>query len=110
MIFLCFYAEHFEHFHFDFLVPVGEDEGRNYSIEQGKIENDERRPAVKMEVEKLVNSSENEERRPTEDDSSKGDDVDLGSFTLFSVDKLSSIGYSASDMPKIFFENERVCR
>ena len=58
----------------------------------------------------LLDGLDGKERTPADDDSSHGDDVDLGSFTLFSVDKLSSIGDSASDMPKIFFENERVCR
>ena len=59
-------------------------------------------------MKKLLDSSYDEKGRPTDDDRSDGDDVDLGSFTLFSVGKISSIGDSASDIPKIFFENERV--
>ena len=59
-------------------------------------------------MQELLYGLDRKERTPTDDDSSHGDDVDLGSFTLFSVGKISSIGDSASDIPKIFFENERV--
>ena len=52
-------------------------------------------------MKKLLDSSYDEKGRPTDDDSSDGDDVDLGSFALFSVDKLSSIGDPVPHVPKV---------
>ena len=52
-------------------------------------------------MEKHVENFHDKERTPTEDDSSHGDDVDLGSFPLFSVDKLSSIGDPVPHMTKV---------
>ena len=52
-------------------------------------------------MEKHVDYFNDTEGTPTDDDSSHGDDVDLGSFTLFSVDKLSSIGDSVPHMTKV---------
>ena len=52
-------------------------------------------------MEKHVYFFNDEEGTPTEDDSSHGDDVDLCSFALFSVDKLSSIGDPVPHMTKV---------
>ena len=53
---------------------------------------------------KHVENIHDKERSPTEDDSSHGDDVDLGSFPLFSVDKLSSIRDPVPYVPKVFIK------